>query len=49
MMVRHLINETKAADKLVWRNGSDVGMAIVVKFDFNMMLKDVGVRAGVES
>jgi hypothetical protein len=42
-MVHHLINESKAADKLVRGNGLDIGMALVVKFDSKMMLKDVGV------
>ncbi len=42
-MVRHLINESKAADELILGNGLDVGMALVVKFDSKMMLKDVGV------
>jgi hypothetical protein len=47
--VRHLINESKAADELVRGNGLDVGMALVVKFNSKMMLKDVGVWAAVES
>ena len=48
-MVCHLINESKALDELVQGNGLDVGIALVVKFDSKMMLKDVGVRAGIES
>ncbi len=47
--VRHLADESKPADKLVWGNGLDSGMALVMKFDSKMMLKDVWVGAGIES
>ncbi len=45
----HLIDESKAAKDIVGRNGLDIRIALVVKFDSKMMLEDVGVGAGIES
>jgi hypothetical protein len=47
--VGHLINESKAENELVGGNGSDVRMALVVKFNSKMMMEDVGIGAGIES